>query len=321
MDVLGLPWPRGLAEEAESRGIGGPTADPLHFEVSSPTTMQSRINAWPVVPRWIGWFVSALVGANAWFFSIPVALAVVVTWAGTLLSSVGVTSPTFQLPTDLSHLAKPVTALLAIGVGFYAAGRVGWKEHERSSTLSAPNLDLRDPEVAQFTGPGGIHPRTWWRVPIKNRGATADITVRLTNTDPKVPMKAPGGILHRTGDNPPDGLSFQTQYRLAREETQPYDLVSVVQTWKQKWKETPIQSTATPSEVIVSGSVPTVPQYAGTEPYYVYYVHVIETEGYSEFVSLDGAYTFTVTVYAADRYWSRDYRVEAEASKGKLTVT
>jgi hypothetical protein len=284
----------------------------------------ASVEAWPTPVRWAAWFVMGLVGARTWLVSLPVGIAAVGAWASTLLDALGLHFPSLSIPPAVAIFAKSVTFLLALGISLYAAGRVGWNEHQLQTATGRPRIELLDPEMLTYID-AARRSRKWWRIPVVNRGAPANVTARLTSTG-TLQVKAPGGVLHQMGDNPADGTSFQTTCLLSRDETQRYDLVSVMESWRPKWAEVQVVSTATQSQVLVSGIVPeplqnTRLEHAGTERYFVYYVHQIETEGYSELVELDGHYTFTITVYAGDLNWKQSYQVEAEPKTGALTVT
>ena len=276
---------------------------------------------WPRLLRWPRWFFDALTDAHTRLLSIPVGVALVAAWADSVLSVFGVhvwSWVRIRLPFDLAAFAKPTTGLLALGFALYATGRVGWRERERAFRKQAPIFELLDPESHDFVGDISS---TWWRVLIVNRGMPANLTVKLTGTNPKVTMRMPEGTLHRAGDNPPNGYTFQDVFNFAHDERQWYDLVSVWQTWKAVYEEAP----STAKEPTVSG--PAVPPSVHAMPTqttakeFIYFVHIIEVQNYRERVTLDGTYTFSVTAYSGDFRWSRDYHVEADPKTGRLNVT
>jgi hypothetical protein len=182
---------------------------------------------------------------------------------------------------------------------------------------SAPDLELLDLESTDMQV--AAKPATYWRVPLTNHGAPEHVTVRLTLIDPNPGIKALGGILHRVGDNPADGVSFGTHYWLGHDETQRYDLVAVIESWVRKYPE--IRSTAAMTTTVLSGTGEvTTTSSEDMEQAFFYAFQIIESERHWAQVALSGSYDLTVTAHAGTQSCSRHYEVQADPKTGHLAV-
>jgi hypothetical protein len=131
-------------------------------------------------------------------------------------------------------------------------------------------------------------------------------------------MKSQGGILHRTGDNPGNGLSFATHYWLGRDETQRYDLVAVIESWRRKPE---ILSTASHQTTVVSGTGVVTQTTAGDmEQAFYYAFQLIEYERHWGQVDLHGKYTLAVRAYAGNHSTTRTFALQANPKTGSLAV-
>jgi hypothetical protein len=180
-----------------------------------------------------------------------------------------------------------------------------------------PDLKILDPESTDLEIAG--KPTTLWRIPVLNVGSPENVTVKLTLLHPNPGMKTAGGTLHRTGDNPPDALSYATHYWLGRNETQRYDLVAVIESWRRKQPE--IISTARIETVSVSGTgVVTTTTSDDMEQAFYYAFQLIEYERHWAQVGLQGKYTVTVTAYAGNHSATRTFDLQAQPNTGSLSV-